>query len=69
MAVLKKTANALIAQLDRASGYGPEGREFESSSARQSKKPALKRVFLYLCGFVGCLHSILIYENINQILK
>ena len=26
---------ALIAQLDRASGYGPEGREFESSSARQ----------------------------------
>ena len=27
---------ALIAQLDRASGYGPEGREFESSSARQT---------------------------------
>ena len=26
---------ALIAQLDRASGYGPEGRVFESSSARQ----------------------------------
>ena len=37
MAVLKKTANALIAQLDRASGYGPEGREFESSSARQNR--------------------------------
>ena len=30
-----KNRNALIAQLDRASGYGPEGREFESSSARQ----------------------------------
>ena len=28
---------ALIAQLDRASGYGPEGREFESSSARHEK--------------------------------
>ena len=26
----QKTAFALIAQLDRASGYGPEGREFES---------------------------------------
>ena len=28
---------ALIAQLDRAFGYGPKGREFESSSARQKK--------------------------------
>ena len=26
-----------VAQLDRASGYGPEGREFESSSARHEK--------------------------------
>ena len=26
---------APLAQLDRASGYGPEGREFESSAARQ----------------------------------
>ena len=34
---VEKTAFALIAQLDRASGYGPEGREFESSSARQKK--------------------------------
>ena len=24
-----------LAQLDRASGYGPEGREFESSTARK----------------------------------
>ncbi len=29
---------APVAQLDRASGYGPEGREFESSPARQTKK-------------------------------
>lgn len=26
--------HAPLAQLDRASGYGPEGREFESSIAR-----------------------------------
>ncbi len=38
-------ANALIAQLDRASGYGPEGREFESSSARHNKKPAVSAGF------------------------
>ena len=29
---------ALVAQLDRASDYGSEGREFESSPARQKKK-------------------------------
>ena len=49
MAVLK-SACALIAQLDRASGYGPEGREFESSSARQNRKPAVKRVFFVYAG-------------------
>ena len=27
-----------LAQLDRAFGYGPKGREFESSSARYEKK-------------------------------
>ena len=68
MAVLK-SACALIAQLDRASGYGPEGREFESSSARQNRKPAVKRVFLCLCGLAGCLYSISMYANIVKILK
>ena len=29
-----KHSNVRVAQLDRASGYGPEGREFESSRAR-----------------------------------
>ena len=29
-----------VAQLDRASGYGPEGREFESSRARR-RNPCL----------------------------
>ena len=33
----KRIRYAPVAQLDRASGYGPEGREFESSPARQIK--------------------------------
>ena len=37
----KRPHFALIAQLDRASGYGPEGREFESSSARQNNSSTL----------------------------
>ena len=40
--------NALIAQLDRASGYGPEGREFESSSARQEEFICKGRFFFFL---------------------
>ena len=31
-------SNVRVAQLDRASGYGPEGREFESSPARHLKE-------------------------------
>ena len=34
---LKILIFAPVAQLDRASGYGPEGREFESSPARHLK--------------------------------
>ena len=30
------SSNAPLAQLDRASGYGPEGRGFESLGARQT---------------------------------
>ena len=53
---LKKTAYALIAQLDRASGYGPEGREFESSSARQIKEFANRRAFFIVyCLFIAFL--------------
>ena len=33
-------SNVRVAQLDRASGYGPEGREFESSRARR-RNPCL----------------------------
>ena len=34
-AVRKDSENAPLAQLDRASGYGPEGQEFESLTACQ----------------------------------
>ena len=41
--------HALVAQLDRASGYGPEGREFESSSARQNNSIAFAvLLFFYI---------------------
>lgn len=33
--VLKRQRNVRLAQLDRAFGYGPKGRGFESSNARQ----------------------------------
>ena len=48
--------NAPIAQLDRASGYGPEGREFESSSARQKEKSHI--VWLFLFVFFSVLFSL-----------
>ena len=35
-----------LAQLDRASGYGPEGREFESSIARTKRDVAYAASFL-----------------------
>ena len=35
---------ALLAQLDRAFGYGPKGQEFESLTARQKKEGPPKRV-------------------------
>ena len=42
-------ANALLAQLDRASGYGPEGQGFESLTARHSATGyPLWRLFYYL---------------------
>ena len=35
--LLSKNSDVCLAQLDRASGYGPEGRGFESSSTRVTK--------------------------------
>ena len=54
-----KKVYALIAQLDRAFGYGPKGREFESSSARQNKKDYAVRCSL----FCFCVH---LYKKIRK---
>ena len=43
---VNETANVRLAQLDRASGYGPEGREFESSIARTKRDVAYAASFL-----------------------
>ena len=39
--------NALLAQLDRVTGYEPVGRGFESLAARQAKKTPNKVSFLF----------------------
>ena len=36
--VARQNKYVRLAQLDRAFGYGPKGREFESSSARNAPK-------------------------------
>lgn len=42
--------HALVAQLDRVSGYEPEGRGFESLRARQKKKRVPRgSLFLFVC--------------------
>ncbi len=47
---MKAVVYAPVAQLDRASGYGPEGHGFESSSARQNKENQFARIgSLYFC--------------------
>ena len=45
-----KSIYALVAQLDRVSGYEPEGRRFESARAHQNKKMPFKASFCF--GFV-----------------
>ncbi len=46
-AVNKTALYVRLAQLDRASGYGPEGREFESSIARQKDISDHEMSFLF----------------------
>ena len=41
------SASAPLAQLDRASGYGPEGQEFESLRVRHYNALANARVFSF----------------------
>ena len=44
--------NALVAQLDRASGYGPEGREFESCPAHEKNSfIILRKLFFFHISF------------------
>ena len=58
---------APVAQLDRASGYGPEGHGFESSSARQNKvHPLGWTLFFYPISRRGFeKHSFPDRENCN----
>ena len=48
MYVAVLTQQVRVAQLDRASGYGPEGREFESSPARQKNRVVSSDTALFL---------------------
>ena len=49
----KKIKNVRVAQLDRASDYGSEGREFESSAARHEKALAIASAFFSEINPVG----------------
>ena len=42
--VLKRQRNVRLAQLDRAFGYGPKGRGFESSNARMKPLELFRRL-------------------------
>ena len=46
--IYQNLKNVCLAQLDRASGYGPEGREFESSSTRQRSKEIALDLFYFI---------------------
>ena len=43
----ESVTNVRLAQLDRAFGYGPKGREFESSNAHEALKMRVFRAFLF----------------------
>ena len=47
---LLRCKNVRLAQLDRAFGYGPKGRGFESSSARVKKKAGQRSCLFSLAG-------------------
>ena len=47
LAVEKTAKNVRVAQLDRASGYGPEGREFESCHVHEKKHLRQAGAFLF----------------------
>ena len=47
------TARVWLAQLDRASGYGPEGRGFESSTARKPFRITILEGFFIAISLVA----------------
>ena len=47
--VLKRQRNVRLAQLDRAFGYGPKGRGFESSNARTVTRPGENQGGFFVC--------------------
>ncbi len=49
----KREISVRLAQLDRAFGYGPKGRGFESSSAREKKNRDAKASLLFLLSGVA----------------
>ena len=53
-----------LAQLDRAFGYGPKGREFESSNARA--KPVLIVISKQVFCDIGKNFYIFIFQNASQ---
>ena len=62
-----------LAQLDRAFGYGPKGREFESSSARYKASNEMFEAFFYfgdestqMDGKRMCLFLIYMYCRKNE---
>ena len=63
--VVKPLQHVRLAQLDRAFGYGPKGRGFESSSARLKKKEILlTQHLLFLCmGLQGGFRNVNIEKN------
>ena len=48
MTVVARQVHVRLAQLDRAFGYGPKGREFESSNAQHKKSIPFSGVLFFV---------------------
>lgn len=54
---IKNSSSALVAQLDRATGYEPVGREFESLQARHIFQGLMKRIHKSFFVFLILLYN------------
>ncbi len=61
--------NVRLAQLDRASGYGPEGREFESSIARKEEHFLTKCSFCFIKKFFCLVQMLILPDGFLHIIK